>query len=218
MIIDCIADLHGFYPTLEGGDLLIIAGDITARDLPYQYMEFALWLDKQDYKRKILIAGNHDRIIYKWANIMGSMTHFKYLMDSETKFSGYKIWGSPWTPTFQEWHFMKDRGAAIKEKWDLIPDDTEILITHGPPFGIQDQADVPEKFLGCEELRNALDRLKNLKLHVFGHIHEGYGKVIVNGVTHVNASIVNEHYKHVNKPIRVVLSNDARKLGRLRPK
>jgi len=101
---------------------------------------------------------------------------------------------------------MKDRGEDIKKMWDLIPDDTEILITHGPPFGIQDQVESREKFVGCEELRNAIDnRLKKLKLHVFGHVHKGYGKVEVCGVIHVNASIMNEDYEPVNKPIRIIL-------------
>lgn len=225
MIIDCISDLHGEEPELEGGDLLIVAGDLTARDHPREFIIFKewLWLTKQKYKKVILIAGNHDGLIEKRI-MMGpqetwNVRDFCYLEDSGTEFCGVdkdgnsctmKIWGSPWTPAFGDWHFMKDRGEPIKKMWDLIPKDIDILITHGPPFGIQDQVKYSSKtnngkFAGCEELRNALDLLKKLKLHVFGHVHEGYGKVQVNGVIHVNASIMNEDYEPVNKPIRVVL-------------
>ncbi len=214
MIIDCISDLHGYKPRLDGGGLLIVAGDLTARDKVDEYLEFNKWLSEQKYDRKIVIAGNHDGLIEKGINvqtlhnssnlinpILANRTVF--LCDSLYVFNNMKIWGSPWTPTFLDWHFMKDRGEPIKQMWDLIPDDTEILITHGPPFGIQDQVKSPEKFAGCEELRNALNRLKKLKLHVFGHVHEGYGKVIVNGVIHVNASIMDEDYNPINKPIRI---------------
>lgn len=221
MIIDCISDLHGYQPKLEGGDLLIVAGDLTARDVPNQYISFNNWLSKQEYKRKIVIAGNHDGLCKKGINVevnpgekrtvIPVLAHNAvYLEDNSHEFEGLKIWGSPWTPTFCNWHFMKDRGEAISQMWSLIPDDTEILVTHGPPLGIQDQVKYSNKakegkFAGCEELRTALERLKKLKLHVFGHVHEGYGKVIANGVIHVNASIMNEDYKPVNKPIRVIL-------------
>jgi Icc-related predicted phosphoesterase len=209
MIIDCISDLHGFKPKLPGGDLLIVAGDLTARDTVIEHLGFSGWLCNQQYDKILLISGNHD----------GKMNHCKpfdqdnlsYLQDSGTTYKGIKIWGSPWTPSFCNWHFMKDRGEPIKQMWDLIPDDTEILITHGPPFGIRDEVKYSSKaqegkFAGCQELRNAIDhRLKKLKLHVFGHVHEGYGLAIVRGVRHVNASIMNEDYKPVNKPFRIIL-------------
>lgn len=206
MKITAISDLHGFYPKLEGGDLLIVAGDLTARDTVNQHMEFLSWLSNQNYKKKIWIAGNHDGFLENTKYVPVKETGLEYLCDSGTEFEGLKVWGSPWTPTFYDWHFMKDRGDPIKEKWDLIPDDTEILITHGPPFGIQDQVKSKEKFTGCEELRSAIDhRLKKLKLHVFGHVHEGYGQVRVDGVIHVNASIMNENYEPVNKPVNIEL-------------
>lgn len=211
MIVDCISDLHGCKPVLQGGDLLIVAGDLTARDTVTEHLGFSGWLCKQPYDKIVLIAGNHDGKMNDWKPF--DQDNLSYLQDSGTEYKGIKIWGSPWTPTFYDWHFMKDRGEPIKKMWDLIPDDTEILITHGPPFGIQDQVKYSSKaqegkFAGCEELRNAIDhRLKKLKLHVFGHVHEGYGKVIVSGVTHVNASIMDEEYHPVNKPIRIIYEN-----------
>lgn len=224
MKIDCISDLHGYLPQLPGGDLLIVAGDLTGRDLTHEYLKFNKWLSEQSYKRKIVIAGNHDGLIEKGISVKVNEDTFGivvpvlangaiYLQDSGCEYEGLKIWGSPWTPTFYDWHFMKDRGAPIKEKWDLIPEDTDILVTHGPPFGILDQVKYSsrgnkDKFAGCEELRSAIERIQP-RLHVFGHVHEGHGRLTLKctprDVLCVNASIMDENYNPVNKPIRVEL-------------
>lgn len=208
MIIDCISDLHGFKPKMPGGDLLIVAGDLTARDTYSQHLEFAEWFANQQYEHKIFIAGNHDGGLVSWTprHYFGA----DYLFDSETEYKGLKIWGSPWTPTFYDWHFMKDRGEPIKEKWDLIPEDVDILITHGPPYGILDYVEISSKGdatkrAGCMDLMNRIPALTKLKLHVFGHIHEGYGQESIHGTTFVNASIMDGNYRPVNKPIRIEL-------------
>jgi len=224
MIIDCISDLHGAHPKLEGGDLLIVAGDLTARNRAEELTEFSLWLNIQQYKKIIVIAGNHDGLLEysDHPRILSEVntSHVEYLCDTASAFEGLKVWGSPWTPTFCNWYFMKPRGEAIKKKWDLIPQDTDILITHGPPWGILDEVALSSrgdkyKHAGCEELRMAVERVKP-KLHVFGHIHNDGGKI--DYLKHrdewspqkwaticVNASIMNEAYEPVNKPIRVVL-------------
>jgi Icc-related predicted phosphoesterase len=124
-------------------------------------------------------------------------------MDSGTEYKGLKIWGSPHTPTFFNWHFMKDRGEEIKKHWDMIPTDTDILITHGPSCGVRDKNRQMQN-CGCEDLRDKLLELKNLKLHAFGHIHESYGSTKEKYIS-VNASIMNEHYQSVNKPLRIEL-------------
>jgi len=212
--IDCISDLHGYQPTLPGGDLLIVAGDLTARDKPHEYDHFFKWLEYQKYKKIIYIAGNHDGLIEKNNIHLSTLHDIHYLFDSMTIFEGLKIWGSPWTPTFLNWHFMKNRGQEIKEKWDLIPDDIDILITHGPPYGVLDKAPLSSradkfKHCGCEELRLALERIKP-KLHVFGHIHGEGGKTMLfkhlgpNTIC-VNASIMDEDYNPVNQTVRVIL-------------
>lgn len=209
--ITAISDLHGFYPELPGGDLLIIAGDLTARDTVEQNASFFIWLNEQQYRKKILIAGNHDGFIEKnpgWE--IGLLRNFDYLQDSGLEFEGLKIWGSPWTPTFLNWHFMKDRGPDIKAMWDLIPNDIDILITHGPPYGILDKVKIPSKALpdgyaGCKDLREAVERIQP-KVHIFGHIHEGYGQCLLKGqmgdpnTECYNVSIMNENYDPVNKP------------------
>lgn len=213
MIIDCISDLHGCKPALQGGDLLIVAGDLTARDTYEEFIQFHDWFGAQKYRKRIVIAGNHDGSIQRRLN-PGFWNYGDYLEDSGIEFEGLKIWGSPWTPTFLNWHFMKDRGEPIKKKWDLIPNDTDILITHGPPYGVLDKVNLSSrgdkfKLAGCEELRLALERVKP-KLHVFGHIHSEGGKQLLfkhqgpNTIC-VNAAIMDEDYNPVHQPVRIVL-------------
>lgn len=207
MIIDCVADLHGYQPELAGGDILIIAGDLTARDTKDEYIRFISWLGKLPYRCKIVIAGNHDGLIEKGrVSISADPLHnIHYLCDSGYEFEGIKIWGSPWTPTFLNWYFMKDRGDPIKEKWDLIPSPIDILVTHGPPYGIFDGTEDEIK-VGCEDLRKAVQERIKPRIHCFGHIHEGGGSLSeIDGTTYVNCSYVDERYRPVHSPIRLVL-------------
>jgi Icc-related predicted phosphoesterase len=254
MIIDCISDLHGHYPKLEGGDLLIVAGDLTARDEPEQYLNFTEWLNNQSYKQKIVIAGNHDNCLQSGVTVFHNPSlasqmipiygvDVKYLCDSGTEFHYYderfpeedegflpsgkrtlKIWGSPWTKTFEDMNpnckaFTFETEEELASKFSLIPDDVDILVTHGPPQGILDQVingydrEIPpnpyKKSAGSKSLRRIMGRVKP-KLWVMGHIHEGYGEFkdkTLSGIEYhfVNASLVNEHYQPVNKPVRVIL-------------
>jgi len=207
MIIDCISDLHGHYPELEGGDLLIVAGDLCGYGTTYEYSKFHLWLNTQNYKKKIFIAGNHDGCLEDYLNNYDifSDERIEYLKDSGTEYEGLKIWGSPWTPEFCGWHFMLDTPEKLAEKWALIPNDTDILITHGPPLDIRDECIYGGRRTGCSELRKKVDSLPNLKLHVFGHIHEGYGQETRNKTAFVNCAHMDIRYRPVNNPIRVVL-------------
>lgn len=215
MIIDCISDLHGYYPKLEGGDLLIIAGDLTARDEYKEYLDFASWLFKQKYKKKILVAGNHDNWISKTPMLPNTFPDCEYLCDSETEFEGLKIWGAPWSKTFKRMNpkckaFTVDIEEELDNIFYRIPNDVDILVTHEAPYGILDKIDYSEGessafSVGSHSLIYH-SRMRQPKLHVFGHIHEDYGldneseKIIF-----VNASYVNERYQPVNKPIRVIL-------------
>lgn len=216
MKIDCISDLHGETPILEGGDLLIIAGDLTASDQMVQYFQFNEWLFEQNlkYDEIILIAGNHDGLIQK-KEFDTSNFHAVYLEDNGFEYKGLKIWGSPWTPTFGHWYFMKNRGDMIAEVWAKIPKDIDILVTHGPPFGILDRVGYGRRRrngirVGCENLSTASLDL-NLKLHVFGHIHDGYGIKEIernsgSGKTiYVNAAVLDEDYIMSREPITVIL-------------
>ena len=129
-----------------------------------------------------------------------------YLRDSAVTIEGIKLWGSPWQPWFFDWAFNLQRGPEIARKWDLIPDDTQVLVTHGPPQGVLDETSrKPPQSVGCEALSERIAALPLLKLHVFGHIHEAYGTRVRDGCTFVNASICDVRYSPVNSPVTLDL-------------
>jgi Icc-related predicted phosphoesterase len=227
MIIDCIADLHGHYPTLEGGDLLIVAGDLTARDTQDEWAEYFLWQGKLPYKKIVFVGGNHDNRLEKVDMLFYSPEgRVQYLCDSGTEFEGLKIWGSPWTLTFPGINphctAFTSTEEELEAKFAMIPDDIDILVTHGPPYGLMDEVDEVTKW-GTKQFnagsRSLLKKVFQIrpKLHVFGHIHEGYGKhdhvpregsseeLGITPIKFVNCSHVNERYQPVNKPVRIVL-------------
>lgn len=204
--IDCISDLHGDEPKLGGGDILIVAGDCTGRDTLPDWHRFTSWLKKQDYEHKILVAGNHDGIFEQGEVNSLNLSGITYLQDTACVACGLSIYGSPWTPQFFDWHFMLPRGEALKAKWDMIPEGLDILVTHGPPYGILDRVvgkmHKPEK-AGCEELLKAIVRTEP-KHHVFGHVHEHGGKQFVGEHTiYHNVSIMNELYMMVRGATRI---------------
>ena len=162
------------------------------------------WYSKLPHEHKIYVPGNHDigmddddfkRELAK-NNII-------YLDDSSVIIEGHTIYGSPWTPTFgYGWAFNADRGAQIKAFWDKIPDNTNILATHGPPYGILDDTEYMgnHKFggqsnhVGCQDLLDAIDRIKP-GAHVFGHIHEGAGYYIrEDGIVFINANPIHKFF------------------------
>lgn len=205
MIVDCVSDLHGFYPELSGGDLLIVAGDLTASNRKEQYEQFFKWLSDQPYKKIVVISGNHDGLEmsqFDWGEKVS------YLYDSREGLDGFEIWGSPWTSLFKGVnpscsHFMLDGEPLLAQKWALIPDDVDILVTHSPPKGILDRTQRKHR-VGSSSLYDAVKRIRP-KLHVFGHIHEGYGQIVIDGTRFVNASHVDENYVPSNNSVRVVL-------------
>src|SRR5258706_9415175 len=198
MIIDCLACLHGHYPKLEGGDILIVAGDLTARDTKDEYIIFGDWMQKQNYRCKIVICGNHDgRIekIHKDCAIPDDLKlprmfinpfmlfGIEYLCDSGTEFKGLKIWGSPWVRGFKGMNplykaFTVDTEEELAEKWELIPPVIDILITHSPSFGNYDWVKNRDGSIG-PSIGSLSLWFKCLeirpKVHIFGHIHEAYG-------------------------------------------
>jgi Icc-related predicted phosphoesterase len=213
MKIVCLSDTHNFNEeiTVPDGDLLIHSGDATIRGTQREVEDFLAWFSSLPHRRKIFVAGNHDWLYEKenrFARLLTAKFQIKYLQDSFTEIDGLKIYGSPWQPRFYEWAFNLNRGAEMAEKWNLIPDDIDILITHGPPYGILDE--VPRRdFIentGCEELRRRVEEIASgdkLKLHIFGHIHCGYGQTEKFGVKFVNASNCDESYQPTQPPIVV---------------
>lgn len=201
MIIDCISDMHGDEPKLEGGDILIVAGDCTGRDLPWEWERFFAWVESQNYEDVILVAGNHDGYLEE-RTCEHFFSNLKYLEDKLLEYKGLRIYGTPWTPIFCNWHFMLPPGK-IQQKWDLIPDNLDILITHGPPYSTLDGTCGNRH--GCPHLLDAVVRAKP-KHHVFGHIHESGGKEQITTHTHFhNVSTMNEQYDLVRGAKRIIL-------------
>lgn len=224
MIIDCISDLHGTFPDLAGGDLLIIAGDCTSNDSVPAWHSLFQWLEDQKYRKKVMVAGNHDNSCVHWACSSDTIYEyiekdpcFVYLCDSGLEFEGLKIWGSPWTAAFEGMNpkcmaFTMGPGEFtdrwLEERWSLIPDDTDILITHSPPYGIFDEVErnhgtTRENVGSCFLREHVFCRIRP-RLHVFGHIHAWGGKSVTLGTTKfVNASLMDEEYDFTHKPVRV---------------
>lgn len=209
MRIIATSDMHGMHRDVEIplGDMLIVAGDITGRDKIEEIYDFNDWLHEQPHHYKIVIAGNHDGCLQEAGPELSSI----YLSDAiylENSFciighegKKYKVWGSPFTPMFLDWYFMEERNK-IKKYWDTIPNDTDIVITHGPGWGTLDEVEPSFKrgHLGCEELTKAIARVKP-QLHIFGHIHDGYGVKKNNDTLFINASTCNEEYEPINLPV-----------------
>lgn len=208
MRIVMISDTHGKHRELGPlpvGDVLIHAGDFmrTGRDVE-ELVDFNVWFLEQPHEHRILIAGNHDIMMDSPGFKPIDVHRFHYLRDSGCWIEGIRFWGSPWTTRFMNWAFMSERGAEMKKHWDLIPDDTQVLVTHGPPQGILDSMPQYGKDLGCDELRKAVLRIQP-KLHIFGHIHFGYGQEMLGETRCVNAAVLNDRYQLQNLPVVVDL-------------
>jgi Icc-related predicted phosphoesterase len=223
--ITLISDTHAKHnqitKDLPGGDILIHAGDfMTTGYSPYAAAEFFNWFDTiNTYDTKIFIAGNHDRIMETdpaWAEmVLDRYPSIDYLQDEECVlyFDGpngdmpeenVRIYGTPWQPEFYDWAFNLPRNSEeMKTRWDAIPSNTDILVTHGPAFGYLDIPGGGQNIrVGCEMLRYRVDEI-HPKIHVFGHIHGSYGHYF-NGHTHFfNASVLNERYAYANLPFNI---------------
>lgn len=207
MKIVLISDTHCQLDKVEvpEGDVLIHSGDLTfsgsVHETAAELTKLANLYNK--FNKIILIDGNHDWLGEKHPHMMKSLCEERnliYLHDSGINIDGINFYGSPYQPAFCNWAFNLPRGEKLKAKWALIPDNTNVLITHGPPAGILDQCPDGES-VGCEELYKRVMELKELKLHTMGHIHFSYGRLCFNNITFVNSSICTESYHPTNKPI-----------------
>ena len=200
MKIVAMSDTHGLHAklTVPDGDVLIHAGDFSRFGKVEDIYGFLDWFGRLPHRHKILVAGNHDRLFEDnpvkakellWPSIT-------YLQDKEAVIDGVKFYGAPWTPRFFDWAFNVDRGSDIAKKWAKIPDDVNVLITHGPPFGICDMSRFQSSRMGCEDLLRRIEQLGELKVHIFGHNHSGHG---VQGMF-ANVAVCDEAYQPVNQP------------------
>ena len=216
MKIVTLSDTHGFLPTeLPVGDVLVISGDVCpASDHSISHQKWWLeerfneWLEELPYDKDhiVMIAGNHDLIFMNEPQLVPKL-HCQYLEDSGVTIDGVNFYGYPHTPIFCNWAFNRTP-EYLERAADKIPENTDVLLTHGPPYGILDVVTencygniVSDKkeYLGCKGLKKRLNKMPDIKLHVFGHIHSSHGIVKPtplsgSNTTFVNASYINENY------------------------
>lgn len=208
MRIVCIGCSHGRHLnlTLPSGDTLIHTGDYSRRGDESDVRSFLKWLEAQPFKHRVFVDGNHDGFSEEYPESMRYMVaeiapSVHYLNDSGVILDGLRFWGSPVTPYFLDWWWNRQRGPKIQKHWDKIPDDIQVLVTHGPALGHLDLimpgfASDRDEHQGCGNLRTTIDgRLKQLKLHTFSHLHyEGCTNKTEKGVIYVNAAVVDDGY------------------------
>lgn len=211
MICTLISDTHNQLHKLKlpGGDILFHAGDLCGKGSENEMdVELQKLADlKKLYTHIVFCAGNHDwyaQLHPEEMRAKATELGLIYLQDKEVTINGVRVYGSPWQPEFCNWAFNLPRGAALKEKWDMIPNGIDVLLTHSPPFGICDKLDewgsAPGTHVGCEELLVAVKRIRP-QFHLFGHIHCEYGTTREEGIIFMNGSTCTERYKPKNPPI-----------------
>lgn len=205
MKVVAISDTHGKHREIDlpEGDLLVHAGDITWRGELDIMRDFDAWCGEvksaHGYSEVLLVAGNHDFSLEGKKPALPLLGNCRYLEDAGAEIAGVRFWGSPWTPRFLRWAFMKE-DDELGAVWERIPADTDVLITHGPPRGVLDRVPRDEN-VGSETLRARVETLA-VPVHVFGHIHEGSGTQQGAPTLFVNASICDAGYE-ANNPARV---------------
>lgn len=208
-----ISDTHNQHNkiAIPEGDFIIHCGDISLRGTYDEVVSFADWFSSLPHKHKIMIPGNHDFLFERdfdaSKNIMDSRG-IHLLIDNLVEIEGIKFWGSPITPWFYSWAFNRYRGSSIECHWDKIPENIDILITHGPPayMGNNLSLVLEGEDVGCQDLYNTIKKRVKPKISSFGHIHEGYGTHHDGETLFINCSILNANYVPTNQPIEVTYS------------
>ena len=208
---------HGEFTTPEC-DILVHAGDFTCTGAFNQIKDFLYWFRKQPAKHKILIAGNHEQALdhtHQEFNphcrkLVENQKDFIYLEDSWIEIDGLKIYGTPWTPEFCGWGFNGvtnanegfENGRLLRDVYDQIPRDTNIIICHGPVYDICDKAGFADERTGSVEMRKITCEMPDLRLYLCGHIHEARGMEYADGgVCYANVSTLARDYVTIRPPV-----------------
>lgn len=209
---------HKYIPMdhFSGGDILLHTGDISSMGYEHEIKAFLRWFASiPNYTHKVFIAGNHDWGFQQNPTLIKEiMWEFNgkitYLQDSYVVIDGVKIYGAPWQPEFYNWAFNLPRnGEELEYVWNKIPNDTDILLTHGPAYGYVDRVIGQYQHLGCEKLINRILEVKP-QIHACGHIHSGNGVMNNEWTTFINASVLDERYDYTYKPYDVLFDKETK--------
>jgi Icc-related predicted phosphoesterase len=207
MKIVCIADTHELHGelTVPDGDLLIHAGDFTFFGRSQSSLRgFNAWLGQLPHRHKLVVPGNHEFILEENPELSRLFTNATLLINESTSVEGLTIWGSPLTPLYGG-AFGRSNALDRIRIYETIPPGTEIVITHGPPYGILDASpSEPRTPTGDLELRKAIVRVRP-RLHVFGHAHAGYGVRPTRHTLFINAALYGQGGS-LQRPILLELS------------
>lgn len=207
--ICAISDTHKQYRNLiiPKTDILISCGDYSNQGEPDTVKDFHSWLNEQDATHKISVQGNHEVWVESNWNeakqiALDACPGVHFTEEGPLEIEGIKFWCASVTPFFYDWAWNRRKGE-IQKHWNLIPDDTEVLITHGPPANILDVTPRGEN-VGCPFLMDKIAQLPNLEIHIFGHIHFCGGlERHIDGVSYYNAAVCDERYMTTN-PITII--------------
>ena len=217
MKLTILSDTHNKHKQIlashiVGGDVIVHSGDISSMGYEHEVRSFLKWFSNLNYEHKIFIAGNHDWMFERdpalAAEILEEYENITYLQDSYVVIDGIKFYGSPWQPEFYNWAFNIPRDSEqMAEKWNEIPDDTDVLITHGPPYGKNDRVIGRHDHLGCERLAIRVKEVKPL-IHCYGHIHSGNGILLYEETMYVNNSVIDERYDYSYLPGNFIIDEN----------
>lgn len=208
MKIVAISDSHTLHHNLKlpAGDVLIHAGDFSSMGKIPEIMNFLTWFEVQPFKYKLFIAGNHDLLCQDdpqlFQGLLEGFPTILYLQEQEEIIDGIKFYGTPWVKQYYNWAFMEEEDR-LEMKYARIPKDTDVLIVHGPPYGILDKNKHGEH-CGSMSLLNCFQKKEiQPRLTVFGHIHHSSNMLAHKYGTFINAAVLDDDYK-VAFPPRVV--------------
>ncbi|CAD8127680.1 unnamed protein product [Paramecium sonneborni] len=221
LTVVCISDTHSKFVDLPPGDIFIHCGDFSNCGEYNEVQKFISWIKQIPFKYKIVIGGNHDTFLdtEKYEKILKDRFHKNqplrhlelqkelkenciYLENSSVNIEGYKIWGSPYSPTipYNPWAFQVDSKDG-EQFWKQIEEGSDIVLTHGAPLG-------PQSFVnyqysqgewGDEALAKRIKEVKPL-YHIFGHVHENQGMIEEDGIKYINCAILDEAYRLSEEP------------------
>jgi Icc-related predicted phosphoesterase len=221
--IVAISDTHCRLKEIEipPGDVLIHAGDLTNSGNLRQFASEMVLLGSHasKFKKILYVPGNHDFIAQEQPALVEAICSdngVTCLIDKVEIIENLVFYGSPWQPEFCNWAFNLPRGEELRKKWSSIPDNVDVLITHGPPAAIGDMCFNGDR-VGCYDLLDRVGEITKsghtIKAHIFGHIHYSYGvyakgdslSTASKSIMFINAATCGEDYLPTNPPITITI-------------